>query len=69
MKNSNLFRKVLALLLVVTMLAGFVTPAEAVGGKHELRFELDRLDNSAVTAEPMNHMGSLEELTAAADPD
>ena len=69
MKNSNLFRKVLALLLVVTMLAGFVTPAEAVGGKRELRFELEQLDNSAVNAAPMNHMGSLEELTAATDPD
>ena len=69
MKNSNLFRKVLALLLVVTMLAGFVAPAEAVGGKRELRFELEQLDNSAVNAAPMNHMGSLEELTSTADPD
>ena len=54
MKESKLFRKVLALLLVVTMLAGFALPAEAVDAGSELRFELERFDNSAVTAEPMN---------------
>ena len=69
MKNSNLFRRMLALLLVVTMLAGYAIPAEAVGGKTELRLELEPLDNSAVTAEPLNHMGSLNEQTASADPD
>lgn len=72
MKESKLFRKVLALLLVVTMLAGFALPAEAVDAGSELRFELERVDNSAVTADPLNKMGSLEDLAAsasAADPD
>ena len=72
MKESKLFRKVLALLLVVTMLAGFALPAGAVDAGSELRFELERIDNSAVTADPLNKMGSLEDLAAsasAADPD
>ncbi len=71
MKKSELFRKVLSVLLVVTMLAGFALPAGAVNAEGELRFELEQIDNSAVTAAPLNHMGTLEDLTASAqkDPD
>jgi len=67
MRKRELSRKVLSLLLVVTMLAGFALPAGAVDADSELRFELEQIDNSAVTAAPLNHMGSLDELTAAAD--
>ncbi len=72
MKKSELFRKVLALLLVVTMLAGFALPAEAVDANDELRFELEQIDNSAVTVQPPNHMGSLNDQAASfveKDPD
>ena len=66
MKKSELFRKVLSLLLVVTMVAGFALPAGAVKDDSRLRFELEQIDNSAVTAQPLNHMGSLSDLTASA---
>ena len=59
MKKTELFRKVLSLLLAVTMLAGLALPAGAVTADSELRFELEQIDNSAVTAEPLNQMGTL----------
>ncbi len=62
MKKTELFRRVLVLLLVVTMLAGYALPAGAVGADNELRFELEQIDNSAVTAErPMQQMGTLDQ--------
>lgn len=60
MRQHNVFRRALSLLLVLAMLAGFVYPVEATGANSKPRFELEQIENSAVTAQrPMNHMGTV----------
>ena len=49
MKKSEVLRRVLALALVVTMVAGFAVPAGAADAGSELRFEIEQIDNSAVS--------------------
>ena len=70
MKMNERFRRVLCLVLAAVMLAGFALPAAAVGAETEIRFDLEQIDNSAVTAEPLNKMGNAKEPAAnAADMD
>ena len=70
MKKNERFRRVLCLLLAAVMLAGFALPAAAVGADPEIRFDLEQIDNRAVTAEPLNKMGDAKEPAAnAADMD
>ena len=64
MKKNERFRKVLCLLLAAVMLAGLARPAAAVGTDPEIRFELEQIDNRAVTAEPLNKMGNAKEPAA-----
>ena len=66
MKKSELFRKVLSLLLAVVMLAGIALPAGAVSADSELHFDLVQIDNSAVTAQPLNQMGNLNDHSGSA---
>ena len=70
MKMNERFRRVLCLVLAAVLLTGFALPAAAVGADPEIRFELEQIDNSAVTAEPLNKMGNATEPAAqAADMD
>ncbi len=70
MKNNGIFRKVLSLLLVATMLAGFALPAGAAENSGELQFEIEQVDNSSVTASlPMTQMGGTSTFSSTEELD
>ena len=75
MKCNGIFRRALAMLLAVAMLAALALPAGAVEADTGLYYEIEQIDNSAVTAErPIEQMGSLNDQNQlsgmdAQDPD
>ena len=60
MKQNRGFRRVLSLILAAAMLAGFWLPVGAVEADSDLYYEIEQIENSAVTAAlPMEQMGSV----------
>lgn len=61
MRQKQIFRKALSLLLLVAMLAGFAVPISATGAFSPLALEIEQIGKESVTAEsPIAAMGNVE---------
>lgn len=61
MKQKQIFRRAISLLLMAAMLAGFAVPIQATGTSSQLALEIEQIGKESVTAEsPIAPMGKVE---------